>query len=116
MIARAIEITSLGIFALASVAETFAASLPDASLLQFGALGLVGFMIAHEYRHRTHMAKVIEKKDAQVIEANERAARAAVGFTEAVDKMATTMAGRPCIAEDAIATLDEILTEGKPDT
>ena len=98
ILARTAELSCLAIFAAASMADAASAGLADAPMLQLGALGLVGFMVAQNYRQGRRMAEVLDRKDGEIRRAEARANRLAIEFTEAVHGLTTTLAARPCIA------------------
>lgn len=58
IIATVIEYAGLGLFAAASIAEA-TTSVP---VLQVGALGLVGFMVAQNYRQKAHLATTLGRR------------------------------------------------------
>ena len=98
ILAKIAELTGLAVFAAAAVIEAVATDLPRGALLEFGALGLVGFMVAQNYRQRANIGRVLERKDAEIQAAHQRAERAAGKFTTAIADMTETFAGRPCLA------------------
>ena len=98
IIAKAVEISSLALFAAVAMLQTLVEGIPQGPILQLGALGLVGFMVAQNYRQGGQLSKVLDRKDAEIRDAEARANIMAREFTEAVRYLTTTLAERPCVA------------------
>lgn len=98
ILAKAAEIIGLGLFAAVSMIQAAVEGIPQGPLLQLGALGLVGFMVAQNYRQRANIDEVLDRKDAEIHKADARANRLAVEFTDAVNNLTATLAARPCVA------------------
>ena len=105
MIAKVAEMTSLGMFAAVSMAEAITPALPRGPLLQLGALAIVGFMVAQNYRQRTKLGEALDRKDAEIQTAHQRANALAADFADAMQAQAEALKGlsdalarRPCVA------------------
>jgi len=92
MILRALELGSLALFGTCSLAVSL---IPESTepFLQFGALGLVGFMVFQNYRQSRDKDKTISSQ-------SERMARLIADDTDAKNRLAQVLEDRPCIAKD----------------
>lgn len=99
ILAKVVEFASLALFVAAAGTEATTTLIPQGALLQFGALGLVAYMIAQKYRQDVKIATVMDRKDGEVLAAHERANDLASGFTEAVNNLSRTLGQRPCMAD-----------------
>lgn len=109
MLARICEIVGLTGWATAYVLGDVTAGEPPIDIMKWGGLlALVIFMIGNQYRQGDRMGKAIDRKDAEILNANARAAGLAAEFTdainlnsEAVKSLADALADRPCLANDS---------------
>jgi len=97
---KLLELTSLGVFAGCSMVGTIPSPGIPGWVFQFGALGLVAFMVLQNYRQQTATIKVVKEKDKQIAEYNERMARLVSEYTDATRRLAECLEDRPCIQGD----------------
>lgn len=70
-------------------------------LIQFGALGLCGYMVLMNYRDRDRMLKVLDKRDEYIREEIEARAQLMDKLTTAMNRISETLEDRPCILGDS---------------
>lgn len=69
--------------------------------VQYGALGLCGFMVMFLINHIKAQAKVIEKKDDEIKENNKELRRLLKDDISAKNRLAEALEDRPCICGDS---------------
>jgi len=99
MFLRACELSALGLFTICGIADS-ATGANTEPFLQYGALGLVGFMVLQNYRQHRDTCKVVREKDQLLQKQNERIARLVAEQTEAAHRLAEVLEDRSRIAKD----------------
>ncbi len=102
---RFFEISALAVFSACHVAV--GASVPTGNFLQFGALGLVAFMILQNYRQQNALGKVIAEKDRAIAEQNGRMANLIAADTDAKNRLADVLKDRTCLVGDVRLALQK---------
>jgi hypothetical protein len=96
MIAAVFEFASLGLFAACTIGRGLlgAETVPDLPFLQFGALGLVGFMVFQNYRQQKEAQKIINSQ-------YDRMANLLSADTDAKVRLSEALEERPCLHGDS---------------
>jgi len=102
MVLKIVEMTGLaGCGVLFIMGDVVRQEFPIEVMKWGGLIALVSFMVAQNYRLDARMAKAVERKDREALEARARSDRLAVDFTDAVNTMAAALKDRPCLMTDS---------------
>ncbi|HUT60729.1 MAG TPA: hypothetical protein VNA25_23025 [Phycisphaerae bacterium] len=102
MVSKLVELTGLaGFGTLFVLSEVISPELPVEVLKWGGLISLVSFMVVQNYRLDSRMAKAVERKDKEALEARARSDRIAADFSDAINNIASALKDRPCLVADS---------------